>query len=263
MADLTESIRRVPRGHVDRRARGARRRVRRPRGRQRAQARGRAERPVRQEPAERREAAHVLENPEIIGAIEKSITAAFKAQGLRLHRLAPSSSSALARRARRTHGQLSGMRGARSSRAWTLCPSCGAPVREVDRVVPSAVRRRRVRPGRSRSPSTALCSSCARATRWGSGSTSTGRGSSSAATRRRDIFLNDITVSRNHAVLDVMPDEVLVSDAGLAQRHVRQRRQRRPGGTAQRRPAAGRPLPDGLPVGGEASERHGTTRVTT
>ena len=29
-----------------------------------------------------------------------------------------------------------------------------------------------------------------------------------------DIFLNDITVSRSHAVLDVMPDEVLVSDAG-------------------------------------------------
>jgi pSer/pThr/pTyr-binding forkhead associated (FHA) protein len=29
-----------------------------------------------------------------------------------------------------------------------------------------------------------------------------------------DIFLNDITVSRAHAVLDVMPEEVLVSDAG-------------------------------------------------
>jgi pSer/pThr/pTyr-binding forkhead associated (FHA) protein len=29
-----------------------------------------------------------------------------------------------------------------------------------------------------------------------------------------DIFLNDITVSREHAVLDVHPAEVIVSDAG-------------------------------------------------
>jgi hypothetical protein len=29
-----------------------------------------------------------------------------------------------------------------------------------------------------------------------------------------DIFLNDVTVSREHAVLDVMPGEVRVSDAG-------------------------------------------------
>ena len=58
-----------------------------------------------------------------------------------------------------------------------------------------------------------------------------------------DIFLDDVTVSRKHALFVSTDDGYLVRDVGLAQRHLRQPRAHRRGRPAHRRRGADRQVP--------------------